>query len=274
MSYITEATNGMKLAEHLDTGKFRTVLLPFWHGVGDVVMVLPIVEKLRELYPHIEFSLGLCRGLDQEKFVPGAVLLDGDWREKALTLGFDLVFPINFPLERIDDLTKTKAEVSCEVEIGIPPVCGHVPIGAKKLVGVCFQCTSVPWMANADLEVAEKIWNDIKEAGYVPIETQFIHCFANPDNQLYSFVDAHVRGCPAKLETLMALLSSCHAFIGTVGGNFHLALSILGPDRVMLLEKDLKREHFTKENIAIANLKDYQGEVKKWLSRNLIQQTN
>jgi hypothetical protein len=126
MSYITEAKNGMKLEEHLDTGKFRTVLVPFWHGVGDVVMVLPIIARLRELYPAITFSLGLCNGLDQEVFVPDAVLLDGDWREKALTLGYDLVFPVNFPLERMDDLTKTKAEVCCEEEIGIPPVCGQV----------------------------------------------------------------------------------------------------------------------------------------------------
>ena len=265
MSYLTEAKQGMKLAEHLDTGKFKTVLIPFWHGVGDVVMVLPIVGRLRELYPAIDFKLGLCKGLDQETFVPDAVLLDGDWREKALTLGFDLVFPVNFPLERMEDLTKTKAEICCDEEIGIPPVCGHVTLKAKKFVGVCFQCTSVPWVVNADPEVAEKIWNDIKDAGYVPIETQFIHCFANPDNKLYPFVDTHVRGCPAKLETLMALLSSCHAFVGTVGGNFHLALSILGPDRVMLLEKDLMREHFTKDDIATANLKDYQWEVKTWL---------
>jgi hypothetical protein len=265
MSFLTEAKNGMKLKEHLDTGKFNRVLIPFWHGVGDVVMVLPIIVKLRELYPQIEFKLGLCKGLDQETFVPDAVLLEGDWREKALTLGFDLVFPVNFPLERPEDLTKTKAEICCEEEIGIPPVCGHLPLKAKKLVGVCFQCTSVPWVANAEPEIAEKIWNDIKEAGYVPIETQFIHVFANPDNKLFPCVDAHFRGCPAKIQTLMSVLGSCVAFVGTVGGNFHLALSVLGPGRVMLLEKDLKKEHFTKEKIATANLKDYQGEVKKWL---------
>jgi hypothetical protein len=97
------------------------------------------------------------------------------------------------------------------------------------------------------------------------VETNFIHCFANPDNKLFPFVDAHVRGCPARIETLMAFLGACHAFVGTVGGNFHLAISILGPKKVMLLEKDLKREHFTKENIATADLKNYQGEVKNWL---------
>jgi len=265
MSCIMEAKNGMKMSELLNLGKFKTVLIPFWHGVGDVVMVLPIIAKLRELYPEITFKLGLCKGLDQETFVTDAVLLDGDWREKALDLGYDLVYPLNFPLERMEDLSKTKAEVCCEEEVGIDPVCGHVPLKAKKFVGVCFQCTSVPWVANADPEIAQKIWNEIKEAGYVPIETQFTHCFANPDNKLMDFIDAHVRGCPARIETLMAVLNSCSFFIGTVGGNFHLALSILGPDRVMLLEKDLKREHFTKDEIATADLKDYKSEVKIFL---------
>lgn len=266
MSFICEAKNGMKLSEHLATGKFKTVLLPFWHGIGDVVMVIAIVNRLRELYPAIKFSLGLCKGLDQETYVPDAVLLDGDWREKALTLGFDLVFPVNFPIERLEDLTKTKSEICCEEELGIEPVSGHVPLKTKPLVAVCFQCTSVPWVANADPEVAEKIWKEIKEAGCVPIETQFIHCFANPENVLYPFVDAHFRGCPPRIETLMAVLNRCIAFVGTVGGGFHMAMSVMGPERVMLLEKDLKREHFTKENIAKADLKNYQeGTVKTFL---------
>lgn len=265
MSYLTESKNGLKLTEHLDTGKFKTALLPFFHGVGDVVMVLPIIAALRARYPEILIDLGLCRGLDQESFVPDAVLLDGDWREKALTLGYDLVFPLNFPLEKPGDITYTKAEISCLEEVGIPPVCGHLKITPKRLVGVHFQMTSVPWVANADKDVAEKIWNDIKEAGFVPIETHFQHIFHNPVNERFDFIDTHVRACAPRIDTLMALLGSCAAFVGVVSGNFHMALSVLGPKRVMLLEKDLRREHFTKDDIATADLKNYTGEVKEFL---------
>jgi hypothetical protein len=267
MSLLTEAKNGMKLAEHLNTGVFKRVLLPFFHGVGDVVMVLPIVAKLRELYPSTTFDLGLCRGLDQEVFVPDAVLLDGDWREKCLTFGYDLVYPLNFPLEKPEDTTLTKAEVSCIEEVGIDPVCGHLPLKGKPLCGVTFQMTSVPWVANADPEVAEKVWSDIKESGYVPIELHFHHVFDNPINVRYPFVDTHVRDIAPKIETLMALLGACDRFVGTVGGVFHMALSVLGPGRVMLLEKDLKAGHFTKEKIATADLKNYSGEVRKWLKQ-------
>jgi len=265
MSLLTESKNGMKLAEHLDTGAYKTCLLPFFHGVGDVVMVLPILSALRAKYPHIQIDLGLCRGLDQETFVPDAVLLDGDWREKALTLGYDLVYPLNFPLEDPGDTNWTKAEQSCLQEVGIEPVCGHLPLKSKGLVGVHFQMTSVPWVANAEPEVAEKIWRDIKDAGFVPIETYFTHVFSNPANPRYPFVDTHVRDCAPKIETLMALLGACRYFVGVVSGNFHMALSVLGPDRVMLLEKDLRREHFTKSDIATADLKNYSGEVLAWL---------
>ena len=267
MPFLTESKNGMKLVEHLDTGLYRSVLIPFFHGVGDVVMVLPIMAKLKSLYPEIKIDLGLCRGLDQETFVPGAVLLDGDWRDNALTLGYDLVYPLNFPLEKPADTTLTKAEISCVEEVGIPPVCGHLPLRTKGLVGVHFQMTSVPWVANADPDIAEKIWNDIKEAGFVPIETHFQHVFHNPVNQRFPFVDTHVRDCAPKIETLMALLGSCRAFIGVVSGNFHMALSILGTERVMLLEKDLKSAHFTKDKIATADLKNYKNEVKEFLRR-------
>ena len=269
MSFLTEAKNGMKLTEHLDTGKFKSVLLPYFHGVGDVVMVLPIVKALRERYPEIKIDLGLCRGLDQETFVPDAVLLDGDWREKCLGFGYDLVFPLNFPIENLEDTSRTKAEQSCEIEVGIPPVCGHLPIKAKGIITTHFFMTSVPWVSNADSDTAKKVWDEIREAGYVPVDTYFTHCFANPANANFDWLEAdnNVRRWPAKLDTLIALLGTSRAFIGVVSGNWHLALSVLGPKKVMLLERDLKVGHFTKEAVDTADLKNYQeGTVKTWLN--------
>ena len=264
---LLEAKNGRKLAELLESGDFGSVLLVFFHGIGDVVMFLPILDAIRAKFKDIKIDLGLCRGLNQETFVPDAVLLDGDWQEKCLTFGYDLVFPCHFPLERIEDTSKTKAEICCELEIGIPPVCGHKSLTAKNLVAVTFQMTSVPWVANAEKEVAELIWNDVKAAGCVPMECLIPHVFHNPANTKYDFVDTHLRECSPHIETLMAFLGSCHAFVGVVGGPFHLALSILGPERVMLLERDLKKEHFTKQDLATANLRDYKQEVREWLQK-------
>ena len=257
--------DGVTLVTRLETGQFKKIIIPFWHGCGDVVMFMAPLKALRERFPHIKIDVGLCKGLDQKTLMPDALEIEGDWRD-TLQKDYDLVAQINFPIEKLDDETKTKAEVCCIEELGIEPICGHLPIKVKGLVGVHFQCTSVPWVANADPEVAEKIWNDIKECGYVPIETYFTHCFSNPSNGRYPFVDTHLRDSVARLDTLLAILNKCDYFVGTVGGNFHMVLSVMGPERVMLLEKDLKKEHFTKWPIATANLKDYKGEVKTWLS--------
>lgn len=260
--------DGVKLVERIKELSPKSVLFPFFHGVGDVVMFLPLIAKLRSMYPEIRFSLGLCRGLDQESFVPDAVLLEGNWREQVPNLGYDLVCQCNFPIEVLTDTSKTKSEVCCEVELGIPPTSGHkIPVYPKMLVSTHFQMTSVPWVSNASPDVAKQVWDDIKAADCVPIDTHFTHCFHNPANEQFDWLKSEnqVRGWPAKLDTLMALLGASGAFIGVVSGNFHLALAILGPKRVMLLEKDLKAAHFTKEKIATANLYDYRHEVLEFL---------
>ena len=253
-----------KLAEHI-TAETRRVLIVFWHGVGDVVMFRAPLAVLRGKFPWVTFDLGLCRGLDQEAFVPDAVLLGPNWRDETVTMGYDIVFLCHFPVEKADDLTLTKAEQSCVVELGIEPVHGHLPITPKPLIAVHFQMTSVPWVANADERVARMVWEDVLAAGCVPIESHFEHVFHNPENRKFDFVDYHVRGCRARLDNLIALLGACRAFVGVVSGNFHLALSILGPERVLLLEKGLKSAHFTKHRIATADLNNYQGEVRRWL---------
>lgn len=254
-----------KLADHI-TGETKRVLIVFWHGVGDVVMFRAPLQALRGRFPWVTFDLGLCAGLDEETFVPDAVLLGQSWRSDVTAMDYDIVFLCHFPVEQLDDLTLTKAEQSCIVELGIEPTHGHLPITPKPLVGLHFHATSMPWAANADQTVARLVWEDVLAAGCVPIETHFEHVFHNPVNGKFDFVDYHVRGCRARLDNLIALLGGCRAFVGVVSGNFHLALSILGPDRVMLLERALKAPHFTKHRIATADLDNYRGEVRAWLA--------
>lgn len=253
-----------KLRYFLDTGDFKKVVLVLWHGLGDRVMAEAPLRKLRSLYPDIHFDIAVCKGLDQDKLYSGAIEVEGNWRETLPAL-YDLVVQVNMPVERLDNLSLTKAEVCCIEELGIEPVSGHPFIASKQLVGLSFHCTSVGWLANADENVAKQVWQDVIDTDYVPFECTMRHPFFNPENKLYPFVDKHVRDWPATIDTLSALIGSCGAFISAVGGPFHLALAILGPKRVMLLEKDLKAAHFTKEKIATANLHDYKHEVLEFL---------
>jgi len=263
---LTDSNGGKKLVEYLDTGEYKKVLLPSWHGIGDLVMFMAPVVYLRKLYPNIQIDVGLAKGLQEEVFFPGVILLEGDWRESLQTSDYDLIFACNMPLEDSNNTTKTKAEVCCEQELGIPPVWGHLHIKSKPIVGVHFQNTSVSSVANCSEEVAGKIWNEITLIGGVPLETLFEHVFHNPINKKFDFIDKHVRNWPANLDSCISLISHCDFFVGTVSGNFHIALSVLPYYKVCLLERDLKVGHFTKLPVKGVDIKNYRdGEISDWL---------
>jgi hypothetical protein len=228
-------------------------------------MVRAPIKALREMFPNIQIDVAICRGLDQKAIIPEAIEVDGNWRD-TLPLQYDLVVQINMPLEKIGDLSVTKAEVCCDEELGIPRTCGHLSIKRKKLVGVHFHNTSVSWLTNPDEATAKKIWQEIIDAGCVPIETLFQHAFYNDTSKKFDFTDNHVRGWPARLDTLISLLGACDCFIGIVSGNFHLALSLLSHEKVLLLEKDLSAPMFTKLPVGRCSIKPYQeGSISQWL---------
>lgn len=254
------------LTKRIEEIKPKSVLTVMFHGAGDILMFLSPLDKLRELNPDITFDLGVQRGLTYETILSDAVVLGSSDNDPKFS-DYDLVAKIVFPMSE-HQTRYTKGEWCCIHELGIEPVSGHpiLPLYKNKLVGVHFNSTCLPGSLNANAEVAERIWNDILEVGWIPLETHFQHCYHNPANAKFPFVDASVRRCKAEIANLAGLIQNCAAFVGVVSGNFHLALSILPPERVMLLERDIKRECFTKLDIHTANLNDYRGEVQKWLA--------
>jgi hypothetical protein len=263
---ITDASGGKKLVEYLDTGDFKKVLLPCWHGVGDITMFHAPYQYLCNKYSHIQIDLGVAKGLQQLNIIANAVELEGDWQTTVVNSDYDLVFSCHMPLEKLEDTSLTKAEVCCIAELGIPPISGHLYIPSKPLVGVHFHNTSVSWLANVDESIAHKIWDEIIEANCIPVETLFQHAFYNDTSKKYDFIDNHVRNWPAKLDTCISVLSHCDYFIGAVSGNVHLALAVLPYYKVCLLEKELKVGHFTKLPVKGIDVKNYKdGSIKTWL---------
>jgi hypothetical protein len=266
MLFVDPANGGGLLSDHLDDSVDR-VLIVFLHGVGDLVMFLKSFERLEKLYSRIHFDLALADGLDEQKIFPRAVLVQPDWMAQVATMSYDLVFHCHFPMEDPNRPATTKIELCCEQELGIEPVCEYPRFEPQKIVAVHFHSTAVPELANAPEDLARRIWSEILDAHFVPIETHFEHVFHDARNSRFDFVNHHVRHWPARLETLIALLGAATAFVGVVSGPFHLALSILGPQRVLLLEKDLRATQFTKSKITTADLYNYHGEVRSWLGR-------
>jgi len=251
-----------KLNEYLAEGPEK-VLLVFWHGIGDVVQFMGLFDKLKEMYPDTHFDIGFANGLDEETFYPEAVLLND---LKNIEDGYDLTALIHFPVETDPNLTK--AELCCKEELGIEPFTFYKPIEAKcesRLCAVHFNLTCLPDLVMPEKDVAEKIWNEILEAGWIPIEVHFQHVFHNPVNVKFDFIDCTVRRCVPKVATLLGLLQRCGAFVGVVSGPFHCAMATMPHERIAYLEKHIPVNRFTHENIQTFDLKNYQGGVGKWM---------
>jgi len=258
-----------KLIEHFDKN-IKKVCIFFWHGAGDVIMFTKVFEHLKILYPNIHFDLALAKGLGQEDIYPNALFVEaGETKDFSSDRfkNYDIIARINMPMNE-GQIEFTKGEWCCKHELGIKPVWGHNKPGIikNKLIGCHFQITCLPDSANVPEEIAEKVWNEIKDAGFIPFETLMQHVFHNPVNKKYSFIDRHIRDIQPKISTLAGIIQNCAGFICGVSGNFHVALSLLPPERIMLLEKDFLAPSFTKLPITRINVKKYKdGSVKKWL---------
>ena len=266
MQFIEPLRDGVSLADRLSSGEYKKVVILFGHGLGDCIMFIPLLERLKELFPSIEIKIALQNGLDEETILPECILFNS--KEQLLeSNSFDICAGINFPVETDPNLTK--AELCCKLELGIePPKIEYKSIQKypSKLCAVHFNITCLPHLANPEEKTAKEIWDDILEAGWIPIESHFEHVFHNPVNKKFEFIDCTVRRVVPRVSTLIGLLQSCGAFIGVVSGNFHCAMATMPHNRIAFLEKDIPVARFTHEDIKSFDLKDYKkGSVKEWL---------
>jgi len=244
-----------KLIEYLKDG--QKVLIRFGHGLGDTILFVPIFEKLKSLYPKVQFDLYVESG--QEEIFQSIKDKDAP--------GYDFVFHLDFPMSEGGKMTKP--EKCCVDEIGIEPITetAELPKFSSPLVAVHFQGTALPNQVSCPSETAALIWAEIKDAGYIPIECHFKHCWHNPANEKFAFIDSSARESKANLKSLIGLLQHCTAFIGVASGPFVVALSTM-PDRLLYLQKQHLIRHYTKKEIATIDILKYQsGQVKTWLQK-------
>jgi hypothetical protein len=255
IQFITDFTE-KKLVGYLHDG--MCVLIRFGHGWGDTQMFMPIFYRLKELYPKVHLDLYLECG--QEKIFDSYPNKEGGPEH-------DIIFSVNFPMA--EGSSQTKVEKCCSDEIGIDP--GLLEPHLFKpypspLVAVHFQGTALPNSVNCPPRAAQLIWNEIRDAGFIPIECHFEHVFHNPMNAKYEFIDCTVRGCKPELSSLIGLIQRCRAFVGVASGPLITALSVLSPDNVMYLERLHKIENYVKFPVPKVNVMDYkEGSVRAWL---------
>jgi hypothetical protein len=247
-----------KLVEYLEPDK--RYLIRFGHGLGDTLMFLPILGKIRSLYPESQIDLYVESG--QEKIFESYP--EKDSKEH------DVVFSLDFPMA--EGSNGTKQQKCCDDEVGIPwsdmEDVAKLKEEQSPLVAVHFQGTALPNSVNCPTGIAQQIWNGIIGAGLIPIECHFQHLFHNPVNEKYGFITNNVRGCKAEIKSLIGLLQRCYAFIGVASGPFVVAMAVMESRRILYLERLHKVETYTSKQIidrmAVGN--GYkEGAVEKWL---------
>jgi hypothetical protein len=227
-----------------------------------------ILKYLRTTYPKIQIDILLQRNLGQETIFPDCVFLD-DF-DHFEDMDYDYIFLVHFPVEGGEI---TKAELCCQTEIGCPLIWEYAeipewPRGVKypsRLIGIHYHNTALPTVFNPSREIAEKIWNEVIDAGYMPIELDFQHVYHNPVNEKFDFIDCTVRKSRATMSNLLSLIRSCAGVIAVPSGPLHCALA-MNPDRVLYLEKGVPVKRFTYWDIPSINVNEYKdGGVKAWL---------
>ena len=263
MQIIEPLKTDKKLVEYL-TEDVKKVGVVFFHGVGDCVQFMTSFDKLKALYPKIQFDLMIQNGLGEEVLFPEAI--QTGITEIQEMHEYDYIFLVHFPVET--DPTCTKSELCCKTELGITATTGHkkLPVYPSKLIGLHFFNTALPDVFNTPPEIAEKVWNEVLDAGFVPIELAFQHVFHNPVNAKYPFIDCTVRRAKADLKTLLGLIEACAGIICSVSGPLHLALAN-HPERVFYLDKGVPITRFTYYPVPTVNVNNYQeGKVRMWLN--------
>ena len=244
-----------KLVEYLQDE--QKVLVRFGHGLGDTFLWMPTFEKLKKIYPKVSFDLYVESG--QEEIFQSIKDKDAP--------GYDLVFSLNFPMSEGSNLTK--AQKCCIEEIGIESPVEEVykpqeyesPFVAIHLMG-----TALPGSVNCPEEIARQIWQEVKDFGKIPIECHFEHCWANPNNKKYGFIDISVRGYQAKVSNLIGLIQHSFATIAVASGPFVVALSVM-PKRLLYLEKSHPLKTYTQRaDVKKIKISEYRvGMIKEFL---------
>ncbi len=259
-----------KVADIIRLENPSRVCLVFWHGLGDVVMFMPLLDRMKELFPEVVFEIALQEGCGQEELLPEAVLITNPNQEVEHC---EYTFQIHFYMAEHLKGVLTKAELCCKEELGIDLISKYPTLTPTKAVArsslvIChFQATAMPKSCNPTEEVAEQIWNEVKEAGYIPMEGLFQHKWFNQVNKKFDFIDCHVRGMAPSVNKLIGLLEISAASVCVASGNLPLSISIM-PSRTLYLEKDYEIEAYTRESIDAVSIDDYhEGSVRDWLAR-------
>lgn len=258
---LVEKFDSRKACEYLDTGMYRRVLILFRHGLGDSVMFwATCLKTLRKRYPEIEFAYSTYFG---QELLFGKVDDNPD--------NYDIAFRLGYPCSEGGPVDETKSEKCARVELGLPlPLEEDYSLPksfGSPLVGVHFNSTSCSWY-DVKENFGRRLWDQIQEEGFIPIDTHMRHCYDNPKSVIHPFEQCRrIDNVPATLEKLLGLIGLCRGFAGVPSGNLICALALMPERHVLYLSQNFPMSrHIRKKPFEMNVLKPYdRAVVSEWL---------
>jgi len=244
----------------------KKILIVFWHGVGDLLMFLPLYNYLRSHFNKHNFDLGLLPGVGHKHIVSEGLELP----EVDFVKDHDVCFVISFPMIEGSN-TMTKVEHCARLEIGFDQTQHFDGMYANitrlpqlspvrnKLIGVHFQGTCLPGSTNPHPELAKQIWDDLVDAGYVPIDLHFEHVFHNPVNKRFPWSTRTCRELKPSLETLQMVIERCFAVVAVASGPFVISMCVK-PQRTVYLQKHHTVDCYIKGFTNVVDIRNYKKE--------------
>lgn len=273
------------LKDNMIKGETQRACLVFNHGLGDYVLFLPIFKKLQEIFKQFwDIKIGSMPEKGYKCLCKDAVFISPPYGKYEKD--FDVVFNINYvepsrgegfiSIDTGNELISSdramnlsKPELCNELEIGIPNFkweIENIRAGSKKVknrVGVHFFGYAWSQDKNVSIEVATKIWNEIIKSGFNPFEIQMIppnkvgiieifDCISRNNSLRYTYPN---------LRIMIQEISKCEYFIGCDSGPLYLAISVLGKDKCIGLEKNRKISKVLPiDDLTIVDIKDYKDD--------------
>lgn len=251
-----------KVCDWLDTGNYRRVLIIFHHGLGDAVMFWATCFKtLQKRYPAIEFTYATHLGQED---------IFGKVNENPEH--YDIAFKFRYPCSEWGSRDETKSEKCAREELGLPlPLVEEysLPVSFKSpLVGLHFNSTCCSHL-NMPAEFGRRLWNQIQDAGFIPIDTHMRHQNDHPDKSIVFDYEKcrRVDNVPATIDKLLGLIGCLRGFAGVPSGNIACALAMMPAERVLYLSSEFGKSRLIHLNCFEMNVKKpYDaGIVKDWL---------
>lgn len=261
---VVKSFKDKKIVDYLKTGQYKKVLVRFHHGLGDTVLFYASrgMDMLREMFPDIEIAFHTALGQED---VFGKV--DNDESH------YDLVFEPSMPLSEWDvDKAWNKAEKCLHVEFGIECPLGksqwRLPITVQnRLIGFHFHSTCLKSLC-VNEQSALKVWQYVQNKGFVALSTHMRH--KNNHTKLFRFESSNIIDEPATVIKLFGVLKACAGFAGTASGNFHSALAILPPEKILFLKTDFDVTRITHLPVRQLDVRDSNkidfGIIDTWLN--------